>query len=173
MNDSETIESSKEAVSPAFLNVVTILLMYGVILLFYAQKMRELGPGNRDPEVWMDTLVEAVGISTFTYVLPAAIQNFQRRESKLIRNSILLLIFDILYVLIYALFPPRPLLLNAFLCVCTIVLVFWTSFMIYGASKTLTSGQAMGHMMEPVGATRHGETIDPQLPKGSENDRIT
>lgn len=173
MNDSEVIESRKEAVSPAFLNMVTILLMYGVILLFYAQKMREFGPGNRGPEIWMDTLIEAVGISTFTYVLPAAIQNFQRRENKLIRNSILLLIFDILYVLIYALFPPRPFFLNIILCVCTIVLVLWTSLMIYGASKSLTSGQAMGHMIEPADAASRGETIDSRLQEGSENDRIT
>lgn len=173
MNDSEAIKSSKEVVNPAFLNMVTIFLMYGVILLFYAKKMREFGPGNRGPEVWLDTLVEAVGISTFTYVLPATIQDFQKREIKLIKGSILLLILDILYVLIYALFPPRPLWLNIVLCVFTIVLVFWTSHIIYGTSNPSTSGQAMGHMMEPANAARCGKAIDSRLTKGSENNRIT
>lgn len=161
--------NKKEALSPAFLNMVTILLMYGVILLFYMQEMIGRGPGNRGPDVWMNTLVESVGISTFTYVLPATIQNFQR----MIRNSILLLVFDILYVLVYALYSPRPLLLNIFLCLCTIGLVLWTSLMIYGVSKPLTNGQAKEHKMESADAAWRGEAVSFRLPEDSGNDRIT
>ena len=173
VNDSETAKSSKEEISPEFLNMVTIFLMYGVILLFYAQKMTKFGPGNRGPEIWLDTLVEAVGISTFTYVLPATFQNFQRLKDSLIKKSILLLICDVLYVLVYALFPPRPLWLNIILCIFTIVLVFWTSHMIYEASNSSTSGQANEHMMKPASATRSGEGINSRLSEDSENNRIT
>lgn len=174
MSDSVTIKSQKEAVSPAFVNVVTVLLMYGVIILFYVQKMRALGPGNRNSDVWMDTLVEAVGISTFTYVLPAAIQNtFQRLESKVVRHSILLLVSDVLYVFLYALFPPRPLFLNIILCVLTVALVFWTSLVIYWASKSLASGQAMGRIMRQDDKRQLEESSDSQVLDGSENNRIT
>lgn len=175
MSDRQPINTQENGLSPEFLNIITVVFMYGVIFIFYIQQMRMLGPGNRGLDVWLNTFVEAVGISTFTYVFPSAIQNaLQRKKKETTKPGIFLLIFDILYVLIYAVFPPRPWWLNAILCVCTIALVLWTSHLIHLASGISESEQAGDNKMNCGDANGQPEAATSvEVSVGSENNRIT
>ncbi len=129
------------------LNTLTVILMYGAVILFYVAEMLSIPAGQRSADVWLSSFVDAVTLTTFTYALPVSLHSiFDGGRGKIAVWSMWLLVADIFYILIYGVFRFRAVWANILLCIFTIVLVVWVS--ILQVKGQATTGNAENKMKD-------------------------
>lgn len=112
---------------------------YLVMLMFCAKTVLAKDP--QDLDVWLNALVDAVCISTFTYVFTQTINNLVSGGSGVLKVCMLSICLCVLYILLYSLFELRPFWLNLVLCIYTIVLIILTFISVHLTVKAMEDGE--------------------------------
>lgn len=148
VSDPKTSKHETNKPGALFLNAAGIMVTYVVILIFCIKQVSEQ-TGNHSAEIWLKAMVDAVCISTFTYIFTQAINNLAIGETaKTFKVNICMLIADIPYILLYGVFKSRPFFLNILLCVYSVCLVLLAFYSIHLTVKKQESGQADDHTMK-------------------------
>lgn len=129
--------------SPLFQSVLSLFATYGVILIFY---FKQPAPSGEDI-TWINTFHDAMGISSFTYVLLFAFQFVALDVAPEIFNKCcFLMLFDLFYIMVCVAFIPRNYVLDSILCIVAMVLVCCVPILARQiAAKLYYNGQANSH----------------------------
>lgn len=131
-----------------FLNILSLAGTYIVIALFCIKQVSGQS-GEHSLEMWLNAIVNAVCISTFTYNFTQTINNLALdRKRRTLRLNAGMLVAGVVYILLYSLWGATVFWLNVFLCVYTIFLVILPSWSLHRVIKTQESGQDSGHTMK-------------------------
>lgn len=140
---------------PAFFNTVTVVVTYMFVIIFFFKQVSSICDATMTSEMYLDKFVDAIGVSTFTYVFTAALpMQVNSNGTSMFGTNVWMLVLNVIYIILYSLFIPRCFCLNIGLCLFTLVLVFGLSYAITNTYRSLESGQANDHSMEEK---RNGE----------------
>lgn len=132
--------------SPVFQNTLVVVITYVLIALFYAKQLISLTEYERTWEVALNMLVDAVGVSTITYILTVVFQSLPAvAGTNTVSLDIWLVVLCFVYAFLFGVFMPRPVILNIVLCFLTAFAV-WAAA--YCVSKTVESGQTGDNIIE-------------------------
>lgn len=121
---------------------------YAVILIFCVKTVLTSTENTQDVDVWFSAFVDAVCISTFTYVFIQIINNIVSagRNRTVLKFCMLAICLCVPYILLYGLFEPRPIGLDYALSAYTMILIILTFISVHLTAKAMQDEE---YNMEP------------------------